>query len=247
MVHCLVIHFVIHVFHINLHSLLSVLHKLLNVLQQQSRLSSTCHCEVVWQTYIDAILGRMTSPMLSQRTCKPSSNPATNEGLKIIKSKKSEGRCCNIQYDVLRFRRVCRSRGWSTFGIYWNWHTHWPGTLMCIVYVREGVATFIAMSFGWQECVDQEEGAHLGSIKIDILTVLDPNVYCVCEGRCCNIQCDVLRLPRVCGLRGRSTFGIYQKWRTRPLGTLMFYIWDPCLTARHERVGHELEWLQLCW
>lgn len=197
MVHCLVIHFVIHVFHINLHSLLSVFHKLINVLQQQSRLSPTFHCEVVWQTYIDAILGRMTSPMLSQKTCKPSSNAPTNEGLKIIKSKK----------------------------------------------VKEDVATFNTMSFGLEECVDQEERAHLGSIKIDILTALDPNVYCVCEGRCCNIQCDVLRLPRVCGLRGRSTFGIYQKWRTRPPGTLMFYIWDPCLTARHERVGHELEWL----
>ena len=45
---------------------------------------------------------------------------------------------------------------------------------MCIVYVREGVATFNVMSFGYQECVDYEEGAHLGSIKNDALAPLEP-------------------------------------------------------------------------
>ena len=55
-----------------------------------------------------------------------------------------EGRCCSNQCDVIRLTRVCGSRGKNTSGIYQSLHTHHPGTLMCIVYVREDVATLNA-------------------------------------------------------------------------------------------------------
>ena len=113
-------------------------------------------------------LNPIPSSTLTKQTCQSCAKP--NWAMCIV----CEGRCCSNQCDVIWLTRMCGSRGKSIFGIYQSLHTHHPGTLMCIVYMREGVAAINAMSFGWQECVDQEERTHLGSIKVYTLTIPEP-------------------------------------------------------------------------
>ena len=69
---------------------------------------------------------------------------------------------------------VCGSREMSKPKPYQKLHHHLAGILMCIVYVREGVAAFNAMPVGREVCVDQEKWAHLGSIKNYTIIMLEP-------------------------------------------------------------------------